>query len=33
MWLVDLVEVWPGTAAETAREEQTLSCLLKCWSM
>ena len=33
MWLVDLVEVWPGTAAELAREEQDLSCLLKCFSM
>ncbi len=33
MWLVDLVDVWPGTAAETARVEQTLSRLLECMSM
>jgi len=33
MWLVDLVEVWPGTAAEIAREELDLTRLLKCFSM
>lgn len=33
MWVVDVVEVWLGTAAEIAREEQDLSCLLKCWNV
>jgi tRNA A-37 threonylcarbamoyl transferase component Bud32 len=33
VWLVDLVNVWPGTAAETAREEQVLRRLLKCMTV
>lgn len=30
VWLVDLVNACPGTAAEMAREEQDLRCLLNC---
>ena len=33
VWLVDLVNACPGTAAETAREQQVLRRLLKCMSL